>query len=885
MTPLIVLAAALAGNLLPDGGFERWNDDASLPHGAAWRWRFSTPPGTNGLAVFERALDTRHGGEASLHLKDDVKGPYNHGISYRLHGDELMAVTGKVLRASAWIRQIASSSPDGVSVGISGKDAQGRRFGAWNSPGVIGETDWMNVQAKVRVPADVSDVRLVLSCAGGWGQTGEAYFDDVVLSCDCDDHPSPTVLDPVRRPEHAYEVRDADEPEEAAAARRAWRGQPPQEEDHRTRPEIRRGTWFVGDKPVFYLGVWLYCRDKEWRENANPLGITHPAYVIPPGKELFAGLGFNSSQISSAPAAAGAYQRGFPGDGRASPGEGKDWLRDEEGVTRFCRRFDDLPMVLDFAFGYDGRYPPEARRILDQRKAGTSWHRFVPFCPHHPEGARYYRDFFAGSARAVLRGGCNVFLYELFNESSWNDMCRYCAVDFAREMEGRYGSIEAANAVWGSCFDGFDDVAAQASHAQHPGVWYDWCVYSSRRYVELLEAGKSAVRSVDARGRIYFTEQASGTPPCHRGMDYRDIAASLDALALEGGWQYGFDADYRAADEMEAVVATAGSRHFFNCDFFQALAKGLKPVVNDEHYCLRIEKGKRVPSHRSDFITSLWLEVMHGVSANFTYVWDKRYWEAQTDEAARKNVETPSYKSSSLLNPHNVRPEDLSAFGDFRREMAPYEERLLPFPRVRPATVAVFYSKPSEIQRDRLSSRKSPVADWYCALLHAQFPVKVVFEEDLAALGPGVEALVFPGSQCNKREVAARARGFLSRGGVVVADERAFAYDEYLKPVAAEEGFVRAADASAAVRALLSRGVTRYAVLEPLDEAQSPIRAADVQICDRGSFKLVCLAAMGERAPRRARLKIKVDPDGLAYDATNVADGRRVANPGRADGR
>lgn len=868
-TSILFAAAALrAANLLPDA-----LDPA--------KWRHLTPPGEHGYAVFATDAAVTRAGRPSLHVKDDKGGHFNHASYRTLGGETAKRLRGQVLRASVWVKQVASSTPVGLGIGLSAARADGPDVSVSNGPGVTDATDWMNVQVKIRVPDDAVSVRVWLRCTHGFGNTGEAYFDGLVLSGEPADHPPPTLLDPARQPAHAYETTDPAEDAAAAAYRRAWREQPPQEEDGRERPVIRNGTWYWHGRPEHFVGVWLYGHDNQWGPGRNPLGVKHPGYEMPPSKELFEIMGFNSSQISSAPGHVGAAVRGFPlpekGGGRKT-----GWREDGEDVKRFYARFGDVPMVLDFAFGYNGRYPPEARRLLDQRKAGRTWHAFVPFCPHVPEGWRYYRDFFLGGTRAAMRGGCNVFLYELFNESSWNDLCRYSAVDFALAMKRQFGRIEAANAAWGTVFDGFRDVAAQASYEQFPGVWYDWCVFSAARYADLLRRGAETIRRADRRKNIYFTEQADGTPPVFRGMDYRRIADVLDALAIEGGWRYGFNTRYTAANDLEAVVATGASKHFWNCDFFQALAKGRKPVVNDEHYCTRFENGTRVPSHRTDYITSLWLEVMHGVSANYTYVWDKRYWEARTPEEARKTVEKPSYKSSSLLNPFNVRPEDLCAFKDFRAELAPYQARLLPFPRVKPATVAVFFSKPTEIQRANLpkyvsflpdeETCGSAAGDWYVTLLHAQFPVRVVFEEDLAALGPEVKALVFPGSDCNRRETAAAARAFQARGGLVVADERAFAFDERMKPVPPETGFARVADGRAAAALLAARGIPRHATLAPLDEPARPVRGADVQVCDKGDFMLVCAAAMGETAPRRVRLHLNTAADDArVWRVRNVA--------------
>ena len=851
----VLASAAHGGNLFPVGDFEKWNEAKDQPAGADWRWNFAQK-GTNGFTVCELSEVERHGGRTSLHIKDANVGNFNHSMWYSFTGDEMRAMTGRIVRASAWIKQVSASSPAHVGIALVATDADGKSVARHNGTGSVGATDWVNVQVKLKMPDKLKGVKLRFECANGFHNTGEMYIDDVVVSADPADHPKLKLRPPTDEPAYAYSLPEPNDTPEEAAYRKGWRDEPPKEEDGRARPEIRNGTWYMGGNPEFYLGVWLYNNDMQWGPKANPLGIDHPAYKEPPSKELFAELGFNSSQISAAHSQIGAAVRGFPLKHKEKPYQ-KDWKDEDQEIARFFGRFGDMPMVMDFAFGYHRMYGKTEHAFLSQRKAGSVWCSFVQFCPHNPEGWRYYRDYFLGGTRAAMRNGCNVFLYELFNESSWNDMCRFNVIAFARAMKQKYGTIAAANETWGTYFDSFADLAAQSDLMQFHGVWYDWCRFSSKSYCELLKKGAATVRSADHRKNIYFTEQEHGVPSHHRGMDYRDIAEALDVLAIEGGWQYGFSTEFKAKDDMEAVVASSRSRHFFNCDFYQALAKGKKPIVDDEHYCTRFEQGKRVPSHRTDYITSMWLELMHGVSGSFVYVWDKRNWEATTPEKAYANVVNPSYKSSSLLNPYNVKPEDLCAFKMFMDELAPYKDKLLPFPRTKPASVAVYYPRATKIHRDTLPSMKGRpgVSEWYTSLLHANFPCKVVFDEEVASLGPEVQALVFAESTCCPSKTIAAARAFQKRGGLVLAEEDAFRYNEYRRPIPEDASFVRVKTPADAVARLVAAKVRRYGVLEPTDGG-GPIAAADVQIVDRGDFKFVCCAAMLEQSTRRARLRL-----------------------------
>lgn len=618
------------------------------------------------------------------------------------------------------------------------------------------------------------------------------------------------------------------------------------------RPEIRNGTWYVEGKPQHYVGVWIYPGiERDWGR-PDKLGIEHIAYRERPGSNVFNAVGINSAQLSSAHNHAGALLHG--GDPRVCTPKLKrcksnDGVLQERLVRDYYAPFGDMPWVVDFAFlptslMYDGA----TLHALGQQKDG--WHKFIPLCPEHPEGRAFYHDFFRGNASAALRAGANVYLWEIFNESAYNCQCRYNREEFLRRMRGKYGPKTDFNRLM-----------------EDPALWYDWCVFSARRYAEIVAEGRKAIEEVDHRERVYFCEQPAGHPPVNRGMDRRMLDA-LDVLTLEGGFGYGFSATAaRPTDEMAEVVTSAGSGHIFNCDFFQAVSKGKKPITNNEHYCTRIENGKRVPSHQSDYLTSLWLEVMHGISSSYFYVWDKRSHEYSDLKGAKARVEKPSFRSSSLLNPFNVKPDDLDFFKVFENELAPYAEKLLPFPRVKPATVAVFFSKPTVIQRHRLPRvdprlelwRQQPTWTkiWYCQLSQRLYPVKVVFEEDLDALGGEVKAVVCPDSDYVLPEVPGKLKAFADRGGLVICSTNAFAKDAWGRELKADDSrFVRVRNAAAAAQALAAAKVPRYAEVEPLDGGKQP-EGMDVQICDRGDFKLICLADVSARTERKLRLRLR----------------------------
>ena len=140
-----------AANLMQGGDFEKWNDAKGQPAGADWRWGFSQK-GTNGFAVCELSEAERHGGRASLHLKDANAGSFNHTMWYQFSKEELKAMSSKTVRASAWIKQVSASNPPFVGIALMATGEDGKSVDRHNGTGTPGATDWVNVQVKVKMP-------------------------------------------------------------------------------------------------------------------------------------------------------------------------------------------------------------------------------------------------------------------------------------------------------------------------------------------------------------------------------------------------------------------------------------------------------------------------------------------------------------------------------------------------------------------------------------------------------------------------------------------------------------------------------------------------------------------------------------------------------------
>jgi len=560
--------------------------------------------------------------------------------------------------------------------------------------------------------------------------------------------------------------------------------------DKFNRPEIKDGTFLYQGAPFFFMGPWFSNSSLHtdfgshtFRAATNARAFYNQVFDKPIAEEL----GFSSIQISSAPWIPMAHAM-------ALPISRVDGFMMEPG---FYKGLGGMPAVLDFAWLNDAARLADAEPSFPkeafQQKAG--FRTFVPFCPEHPLGKEIYREYLRRGAYSVLKNGGNPFLYELFNESAYDCRCEFNKRAFLDSLKKNYGDIASANRVWGGAFASFETaVFMKGKYESCPGLFVDWCKFSGDRYAVILKELSEVIRSVDKRKNVYFTEQISHPNILDSngaGMNYRKIAEVLDVLGNEGGYKFGDAAEKTKTNDMEEAMNTGRHDYALVADLFTALGKNRKPVVNDEHYCLRMRLGKRVPSKKQDIITSMWCEVFHGVSASYVYAWARRAWEWHSlDEAKRTVVDggpNDGYKGANLLNPYNYPVEAIDGFKDFKEELEPLRELALPMPRLKAAKVAFVHSYPTL----RLSTVSQPFFDnrkvltsWYGALLCGNYPFEALFEED--ATSPALsryQAVVIP---CMKNSYAATLPAlaeYVKNGGVVICGKASFAQDEHGKPL------------------------------------------------------------------------------------------------------
>lgn len=659
--------------------------------------------------------------------------------------------------------------------------------------------------------------------------------------------------------------------------------------DSYQRPDIRNGTFYLKGKPMFMLGPWIdeVTPTADFGPGSTRECMRGTIYDQKFGPAVAAELGMNSFQLSSAARFHYLHKLNLPWEKRQ--------LEDAETLAQLFRSLNGMPFIQDYAWINDiaGTLKAENPANQELMQKNPDWHDFIPLCPEHPQAIEIYSTYFRTGAVFALANNANPFIYEIFNESSYCCSCKINREKFSDLMKEKFRDIATANRQWKTMFHSFAELATLPRFETYPAVWAEWCKFLALRYATIIRDFGHEIKKVDQRPNVYLTEQLS-VPTIFKfrgaSMDYRLIAKELDVLTTEGGWYFGqakFDANN---NPMEDAMMFYG--YPFIADFFAALSQERKPVVNNEHYCTRSIFGKRVPSKKEDILTAMWSEVFHGLSGSFTYAWCKRVWEWKDLAEAKAMVYDGGYKAALLLNPYSWPRPALDGYKQFSEEVTRLAEIVMPMPRRAPAKVALVYSYPtlrmSAINHEDIEKQ---LLNCYFALLYSQYPLEIVFAEEMTSENlRRFDAVVLPAIRNADQMTVTALHDYAAAGGLVVCAGKAFSENEYAQPLDSSTLLglrhngdnVIAATASAFAggwRNCIGKGYVyylaksfdnletansiteilgthqtgRYFTVQPLDG--KPLPQAELQIIDRGDVKLLLLINWEDRGSRLIRLQ------------------------------
>jgi hypothetical protein len=455
------------------------------------------------------------------------------------------------------------------------------------------------------------------------------------------------------------------------------------------RPKIKNGTFYRDGKPVFMVGA---CKKLVRKPDQFPIEEyrKYPAYTQTIDYGIARKAGFNCLHPRVVPWPIG--EQLDPDHPTLSKGF-IQWRVDN--FPDFIKSLKTLPLVTGYALVCKlSRFTSED---LAQKKGG--WHNYVPFCPENPKGKKIYRDFWQYGAKLLLENGGNPWIYELFNEPTYDCRCKYNRQDFVQWLKKKYGGLRNVNRKWGASFQTFEGIIEDTRFERNKGLWVDWLKFIENRWCEILKEGMQAVREVDKRDKVYFSSQRAIIPSFLRtgnGFDEYKTARVLDVVTTEGGIHFSPGGSGAKSDDPFAAHLQGKMR--MQLDIARAAAEG-KPVIDNEQSTRRFdETGKRIPSKREDLTLMLWNEAIHGSSAVQIFHWHNRagWWPTPDLEGACKFVNNPNHgwARTCLTNPYNYPKPTLKGIIDFNEEIAKLAEVVLPRPRIK-GKIALLLSNPS----------------------------------------------------------------------------------------------------------------------------------------------------------------------------------------------
>jgi len=548
------------------------------------------------------------------------------------------------------------------------------------------------------------------------------------------------------------------------------------------RPEIKNGTFYLNGKPKFLVGPWLNCRFQDVDEPVPLKGYDSTYYKKAFNYDMAEKLGFSTCQPQ---VEAFSFVKKILSESNKDIDE--DWEYNIKYWPGFIRGLKQMPLVMDFAaVGLQAFKGARNREVKDfsadmfQQKKG--WIVFVPFCPEHPLGKKIYETYWREGTLAVLAQGGNPWIYELFNEPTYDCRCLPNKIAFEKRLEDKYRTIENANKAWNSNFRSFEELIKNSDFERQRGLKVEWLKFIEDRWVEILQDGIKTIKKIDPRKKIYFSSQRNiwlTFLSNSNGFNEYKNARALDIINTEGCLNFTQKSEIDNNDPMSSHLMKKPQMHLDCC---RAVAEG-KPVIDTEYSTVRTDVNKkRLPSKRSDIVLALWVQAIHGSSLTELYSWTKQLylWPTKDLKGAKALVDKAKHTMCGLLNPVCYPEDALKGIKDFEQEISQLSEIVLPTPRIK-GQIALLLSIPS---KRAAGSIEAQFENYYNALLSTHYPFDIIFEEQInKGMASKYQAIVSPASDYIYSETLENLKEYVGHGGVLFLNGMDMEYNEYGIPL------------------------------------------------------------------------------------------------------
>lgn len=380
---------------------------------------------------------------------------------------------------------------------------------------------------------------------------------------------------------------------------------------------------------------------------------------------------------------------------------------------------------------------------------------FIKYNFNHPKAREAVEDFL----RAVIplvKDYPSLHNLVLSNEPvfmSYKDPV--FAADWQQYLTGLYESIDQLNAVYGTGYADFTQVALPAAEERTP-LYYDWINFNDQLFggwhqwmAELIhELAPDIPLNVKIMAGALSKEQLAKSP-LSWGVDPEQISGLSQLNGLDA-WNF---------------LYNEGTTIIQKLKFYDLLASFKEaPVINTEDHIIPDRDTRFVPEQVPHVRNDIWQGAVHGRSASVIWVWER------TDDAA-------SDLAGSILN----RPDVVSAIGKTALDLNRLAAQVTAFQQA-PYETAILYSKASNLYRP---AYLDAVDRAYTALSYSGQKVGFISEKQIleGRLG-GLKLLVVPDSRYVDAETLDHIKSYLDQGGsVVIMGEQALQYDAHQRPL------------------------------------------------------------------------------------------------------
>ncbi|QHW30800.1 hypothetical protein GZH47_07965 [Paenibacillus rhizovicinus] len=372
----------------------------------------------------------------------------------------------------------------------------------------------------------------------------------------------------------------------------------------------------------------------------------------------------------------------------------------------------------------------------------------------------------------------------------------YAATQWPSFLEGKYGTIAALNALYGTSYGAFGEVPMPSAKTSTL-PFYDWTVFNNKYFSDWHAWMAGIIHELAPDVPVSAKIMAKLDDAVTLGVDPEDFAGFSD-LNGDDNWNF----------------LGTGVSGFTKENQFYDLQNSLRqaPVFNSETHVIADRDTVYSPEQAKHVATSLFQSAVHGKSASAIWVWERTY-----------DVNSDFY--GSILE----RPDVVKEVGKTNLDLNRLAYEVTALQNVKPQA-AILYSLPSLVYS---GSYQDTVDKAYDALaLSGQKPG---FVSEQQAKDGGLDAyklLIVPQATNVEASTLNAIQAFVAKGGkVIVVGSDSLAKDENNQP----------SDAAARSAVIAGSNVLSdaSALKQTVREALASLKLMSVQLIDKSTGQLV----------------------------------------------